>query len=423
MTITCEEHRSLMVAHLRGELAALEEARMRAHLERCSECAGVERTLREGLSEARAWSPEASEAHVSRLTKRLVPYVGTRTEIRGLRAAGFALAALTASGVAFFLANPERPIERVESIKPIARTEPIQQIQPVEALEPMSVKELSPRLHVLSTKSWDGRLERSDTARPEVEISRGLAVMEFRGEPSAFLSIDTPDVKVEIENTRCFVDVVPGLHTTVGVISGRATIHTSRGDEVIEAGSTRKFDRSGTAVPSERPHVDMSLLDVSVARAEPSATRRATNVAPRSPAPHPDPAAVLRKAERLAHDGNVDGALALYAKALDDRHPAYDPLRALMRYELARLIGFDKKDTERARRLFADLAKGDRGEVALQAKLALCELDLALSPCLARTCLERLSSDEGVPASVQDEALRLVTRWGIQAIACTDHKE
>lgn len=143
-------------------------------------------------------------------------------------------------------------------------------------------------------------------------------------------------------------------------------------------------------------------------------------IAEKSPVPEsPSVAELLAQAERLVAAGNVDDALHVYEGALASEDDAIHAHRPLFRYELARLLGFEKREVARARDIFERLAISADGEVRTQSSFALCELDLVSDACRAASCLHAIAGDASSSPSVVREANGLVARWKLENC---DHK-
>jgi hypothetical protein len=81
-------------------------------------------------------------------------------------------------------------------------------------------------------------------------LTRGFAVVEFEGGHGRRLLVGAPGVDVEVVGTRFFVEVAPGgKSSVVGVKKGRVKVNTASRVDLIEAGTSKVYDRS-TGDPS-----------------------------------------------------------------------------------------------------------------------------------------------------------------------------
>jgi hypothetical protein len=84
----------------------------------------------------------------------------------------------------------------------------------------------------------------------------------------------------------------------------------------------------------------------------------------------------------------------------------------MIRFERARILVKQGK-REFARAEFGRLTQVEAKEVAHQARMSLCELELADDPCTAAACLRSIDSRE---------SNQLLARWRLGELECADHK-
>jgi hypothetical protein len=442
MSNPCFKIRGHLLDYHFGELDGLEKERVEAHLGNCAECRTVVERLDRAFSAAAKWQPEPKPGEIDRLVERLTPYLDHPEDeapprTRWMYGVGLALAA----GVAALLAlGPPRPKPATEpeiEAAPLAVVDaPVQRVAPTE------------RVRVVSSVDWNGRVRKAkDTTR--IEMEQGFAVIAFDGGEGQKLAVVTPDVEIQVIGTRFYVDARPGIPTTVGVIAGRVEIHTKKKKkDVLVAGSERAYQPDGSEAPVElartKPyHSDPYLGEApmiaegsrdgertpAIAKAPPPRSkllpRLPTKLLPRKEGPveanrtiealPPEPEAldgaeVLEDVEKLVREGRLEGALELIDDALSDDDPALSPFGPTLRYERARIL-LKQGKRDQARIEFGRLTQAPLPEVAHQASLSLCELELVEDPCSAAACLRSVDSRE---------AKELLARWRLAELDC-DH--
>lgn len=466
---TCADFRGQMFAYVRGELLALERAHVESHIERCRSCASLEKKCARSLEALDAYAPRSEVEHVERLKKRLVPYVAagkpSRPSYVPIASALAAAAAITA--VLIFMPRDEVAEESVPELAAETARDldpPALPVLPAMAIEAAVRHELSPNLHVIAAREWDGRVVSNRPEDLRVEMKTGFAVMAFKGGAGRKLTVVAPNVEVEVVGTKFFVHVLANGHTAVGVVSGSVRVRSAQGNELVEAGGSRAFGAVGPSIPAEAaatPAIDLedpfiedhghdpepvvpvtelvestAVPKTSVARpkliekaepAEKPIEETKVEEAPKEPEEEKEPedtqpdlpavtaAGLLAEAERLVSAGRVDEALHLYDWALASEDEAIRSKRSLYRYEMARLLGFEKNERAKARDIFERLALTASGEVRTQAAFAVCELELAESACNAATCLRAIAADRSIAPEVAQEAKGLVSRWKLDS--------
>jgi hypothetical protein len=390
--------------------------------------------------------------------------------VASLAAAAFA--AVTA--LVLMPARDELPVEQpviaaAEGPSQVATEVPVIPL----SIEPAVRHELGTNLHVIAAREWDGRVVSNRPADMRVEMKTGFAVMAFKGGAGRKLTVIAPNVEVEVVGTKFFVHVLASGQTAVGVVSGSVRVYYANGNELVEAGGSRAFGAGGASVAAEssatpaidledpfiedhgheetaelertvverlvveRPVVERPVVARTVpegiavpkarmtqpAKVEPTqpesqpvAEEKEPEAEPEAEKEQPELPAVtagglLSEAERLVSAGRIDEALHLYEWALASEEQAIREKRSLYRYELARLLGFEKNERAKARDIFEHLSITAEGEVRTQSAFALCELELSESACNAATCLRSMANDRASPKSVAEEANRLLARW------------
>lgn len=425
----CFKIREHLLDHHFDELEGLEKQRVEAHLENCADCRSVVDRLGNAFTAATSWEPEPKPGEIDRLVDRLTPYLEQPEPERRFGAAygvGLALAA----GLALFFFLRGAPERAAIEATPLAQVEET----PVEAVVRAQPTE---HLRVVSSADWNGAVTSPDGSTTEVRMDRGFAVMAFEGGDGRTLLVKTPDLEVEVIGTRFYVDARPGIPTTVGVVTGKVAVKTKAKRELLEAGAERAYRPDGSKddvqlARSKPYHSDAFLLEAPAMLAKPSEPppkrkppRREKKLLPRKedyvpatrkltpPEPEPevkdlDPAEVLGQAERLVRDGNFEAALRLIERALSTEAGEKEPYQATLRYERARILVKQGK-RDQARLEFGRLTAAPAEEIAHQARLSLCELELTEDPCTARACLESIESRE---------SKQLLARWRLAELEC-----
>jgi len=182
------------------------------------------------------------------------------------------------------------------------------------------------------------------------------------------------------------------------VISGKIVVSNGETRAAIAAGEKRTF---GGAAPSNLSEAEKFADDPFLGRHKTAVAA----VAPKTEAIDPiDPLAELAIAERLARENNPRAALAKY-DALLNTVGATSALGPLVRYERARLLAFTLGERARGESELRAVANAERGEASLQAKLSLCEIQLAGDRCAAASCLEDLRAREHGALSTEIDRL------------------
>lgn len=411
MNQACREQAELMIADLQGELLPLERTRLEAHLANCGRCTALQDQLRQGLEAVRHWSPEIDPEHLDRLVDRLTPYVGAHSaRPRWVLGLGFAGAVAAAALFAFV------------SLSPVATEAPIPAPREGSAAE-LTTSRPTPHIRMIKSGDWAGQVQLADANTVRVTMSRGFAVFDFEGGEGRAMRVEAPGVDVDVVGTRFFVEVA-GARTKVGVARGKVKVHTARATDLVVAGDARTYAASGEAIeggpPAEasRHFEDPFFAD---APREPAPPIEVAAAPPPEPAvsAHTAPPAVRRlfvRAESLARRGRARSALAVYRSIAESRDPAGAPYAAIARYEMARIYAGPLEREATARALFTELARSGNTEVAHQARLARCELDLTKAPCRSAACLRSIIA-EG-PALAAAEAGQLLSRWHLEELAC-----
>lgn len=202
-----------------------------------------------------------------------------------------------------------------------------------------------------------------------------------------------------------------GVNDTNATRSGSAT---TRRDPASESRRAERRDAKRDAKPEAAKPSDQTATadaDAKDAEVKDAEAKDAAEIEePKGPTV-PD---ILAEAERLVAAGRADDAEHLYEGAIAGQNPAIRAHRALFRYELARLLGFEKNEIARARGIFEHLTLTADGEVQTQSAFALCELDLASAPCRAASCLRSIARDASASKSVITEANGLLHRWKLE---------
>ncbi|MCC7382438.1 MAG: FecR domain-containing protein [Deltaproteobacteria bacterium] len=465
MNQACREQAELMIADLQGELLPLERTRLEAHLANCGRCTALQGQLRHGLEAARHWSPEVDPEHLDRLVDRLTPYVGAYSArprwVLGLSLAGAVAAAALFAFVRLELAATEAPL-----IAPRERS-----------AGELSTSRPTPHIRMIKSGDWAGQVQLADANTVRVTMSRGFAVFDFEGGEGRAMRVEAPGVDVDVVGTRFFVEV-NGARTKVGVGRGKVKVHTVRATDLVVAGDARTYAASGEAIQGgppaeasrhlEDPFFAAALSEpappVEVAAAPPPDPAARAAAAPPAVSAVTDPPAasavtdppaasavtappaasavtdppaasavtappavsavtappavrrLFVRAESLARRGRARSALAVYRSIAESQDSAGAPYAAIARYEMARIYAGPLARDATARALFTELTKSSNTEVAHQARLARCELDLTRAPCRSAACLRSII-EEG-PAVAAAEAGQLLSRWHLEELAC-----
>lgn len=430
----CFKIREHLLDHHFDELEGLEKQRVEAHLENCADCRSVVERLGNAFTAAASWDPEPKPGEIDRLADRLTPYLDQPEPERKLGFAyGIGLALAAGLAMFFFLRRGEEGGS--PSVEPLP-VDPIAQVKQEPAEEVLRTRPTE-HLRVVSSADWNGDVAESN-GTTRVTMDRGFAVMAFEGGDGRTLIVKTPDLEVEVIGTRFYVDARPGVPTTVGVVAGKVAVKTKAKRELLVAGTERAYRADGTKdevhLDRSKPyHSDAFLLDQPdmLARPQPRPKRnrlpRKTKLLPRKedyvpaarkltpPEPKtkqtsevPEPADALTQVERLVRDGDLDAALGLIEDVLATDAGKKEPYQATLRYERARiLVKLGKRD--QARLEFGRLTAAPAAEIAHQARLSLCELELTEDPCTARACLESIDSRE---------SRELLSRWRLSELDC-----
>ncbi len=389
----CADIEADLVAHAQLELDALREARVDAHLLHCARCREASSELGEALRAGRAWVPRASDDEVARLRASLEGLVPAPRARRGRAMAGHAAIAAAAALVvvlgAAALREPAVTVVALEPVAPARGHEPpvvsVSRAMTVEEQEQPVARERVRRsrwareLRAVASEAWDGRV----TSAPheiEVAASRGFAVMALDASARP-LRLRTDDLHIEVGPgaARLFVEAWPGRPTRVGVLAGRVEVLEGQRRTLLEAGQVRD-GTGGVPALSRRYHGDPYLLEPT-ARAARTATRPAAS-------PALDVLAVVGEAEDLARAGRARAAEALLRSGAARSEDAR--ARALLRFEVGRLVARDPMRRSEALELLGAVAAEGHGEPSVQAALLRCELELDHDRCAARRCLEAL---------------------------------
>jgi predicted negative regulator of RcsB-dependent stress response len=466
MKTACFKIREHLLDYHFGELEGLEAQRVVLHLENCPDCRAVLNRLDGAFSAAVEWSPEPKPGEIDRLVERLTPYLQpeeeeTRESSGWMFGVGLALAAGLALFMVYATWSPERAKFEATSIAETKHEQTLPVIE-VERIAPTE------HLRVVASKDWNGEVRRSTPKVTRVSMDSGFAVMAFEGGKGRKLIVETPDVEVEVVGTRFYVDARPGLPTTIGVVDGKVAVKAEKGRELLAAGTERAYGKNGKKekvqlARSNPYHSDSFLLEKAakpaermIAKKEPAFEKRPSRsskllprkepprkyenagrfLAPHAPdeppakveqakeepkveAPPPPPppndfdaARLLNEAERLVKEKQYDAAIALLEQALDTEDAQLDPFRPMLRYERARIL-LKQGKREFARAEFGRLTQSNEKEVAHQAKMSLCELELADDPCTAAACLRSIDSRE---------SSQLLARWRLEELDCAHHK-
>jgi hypothetical protein len=259
-------------------------------------------------------------------------------------------------------------------------------------------------------------------------MSRGFAVFAFEGGNGRRLRISAPDALVEVVGTRFFVES-DGTTTRVGVAEGKVRVLSLLGSRLLTAGESMEIGGPGDGSPAHaQPYLDdpfllRELADADAAGPTSAQRRRRRVVKPAVAAPSAgaDTAALfagLERAEDLARLGAFREAIEVYTGIANDERPSHQAYADLARYEIARLWGFRLGEIRRARSILRPLSRRGTGEVARQATLALCELDLAARPCQAAVCLREL--EQGGDFQLSSEVKLLLEHWGLSDLTCPE---
>lgn len=407
MSMTCTRYREVMVPHLCGELEPLERARLESHLGHCQSCARVREELAAGLSAARDFAPVLAPAHLERLVARLGPYTEARPASRpwlwALAAASLVLLA------AALLTLRTAPV----AAPGIAREGP--PLAPPVAAAALLRQEPSPWVRLLSSSDWDGRVESAGRAT-EITLRRGLVAVAFAGGQGRSLRVHLGPRTLAVVGTR-FVVERDATTTFIAVAEGTVRLHGADLSLLLPAGSRREILADGTVrEAAERAPCRDALAEAFLT----------TLVAPPPPRSRvalarlsgEDVAEQLARAEELVTAAQLDAAETIYTACVEDPDPAYTPFRELCRLHLARLYGFHLGRADAARALLQTLAASAPDEVGREAALTECELELRVSPCRAKACLERLVARSPDEPELGGEAQRLLGRWGLAARSC-----
>ncbi len=462
MKTSCFKIREHLLDYHFGELDGLEEERVRLHLQNCDECRTVVERLGRAFTAAVDWEPEPKPGELDRLVERLTPYLQPEEEERAessgwLFGVGLALAA----GLALFMVYSAWKVDRPSfEATPVADQGPEKTLPLVEEVVRSQPTE---HLRMVASKDWNGEVRRSNAKVTRVSMDRGFAVMAFDGGEGRRLIVETPEAEVEVVGTRFYVDARPGLATTIGVVAGKVVVKTNHGREMLASGTERAYGKDGRKATiqlarSNPFHSDSYLLEQAKPAAAPAPApmiakkrvdrRRSSKLLPRKDppkhyeqagrflAPYPpdepppaaapekaapdavedpdalDPTSVLNEADRLVRKGKYGEAVTLLEGAIDSEEPQVEPFRSMLRYERARILVKQGK-REFARAEFGRLTQAKEVEVANQAKLSMCELELADDPCTAAACLRSIDSNE---------SKQLLSRWKLDELDCDHHK-
>lgn len=389
--MNCADHRTRALDFVLDDLPPLERVRMEAHLDRCDGCRELTDRLNKAFAAARRWPPELGEQEMENLILRLEPYYLREEPRGGFGKFVFAAAALTAAiAVTTTGSKDQQPLTEALA-EPIARAKV--HVPVVERAQAQIVRS-SPRpfVKVVAGNGWDGKVGGASARSTSILMSRGFAMIDFQGGEGRKLWVGAPNASIEVVGTRFYVDTAPNGLTTIGVISGKIVVSNGETRSAIAAGEKRTF---GGAAPSSRSEAEKFAEDPFLGRHKAPAAAVAAPI---------DPLAELAIAERLARENNPRAALAKYDALLTTVGPT-SPLGPLVRYERARLLAFTLGERARGESELRAVAGADRGEASLQAKLSLCEIQLADDRCAAASCLEDLRAREHGALSTEIDRL------------------
>lgn len=450
--MSCAEIRGQLVAYRKHELSLLQTTKVEQHLARCPSCSRLHHQLSLGF-EAAARPPEVDREHLVRMIARLGPYLeSAQPEPRPLTwGLGGAMATLAAALLAFGLWSSSGPVVNApdfqgasfERATPhLTQTRLAPPARKVEWLERAAARSLArsrplPGLEMVASREWNGRIEGASGPEPRIVMDAGFAAFDHRGELGEIVRVQVAELEVALERAKVFVVKEPTGLTTIGLLSGRATVMVEGRAEVLAEGEQRSYGPGAATSGALRLPSALSTAavfpaadEVALAVAESNAPQ-APEVRPATPEPNAMAEAAPRSTEAAVEPDTEDAPaelsfteqLALAEREARQGHHAqararYEGLlglakaeqRPLVEYELARLLGDDPGTGSQARAVFSRLAQGE-GEVAIQAGFALCQLELAARPCEAAACLNRMMTDLDRPVEVRAEAARLKNRW------------
>lgn len=429
----CAEVEAELMAHAAGELELLRSARVEAHVAHCARCRRTSTSLSVDLQAARAWDPSLDPAELERLSRQAV---GALPRSRGhARWVVGATALAAAASVVVVLARRPTPTDEAAVTSPLpAASAPAlghgPAVLPVSGAmnlatapagdPPTRATQWGAGVRAVTSDDWTGRLSRRAGA-VELEAARGFAVITV--EPGhAPLVLRAPDVVVETNEGRVFVEVLPGQPTRVQLLSGRAELVRDGRREVLvavpampsEAPTEARLDvREGAAGERSRsrevaaprgPRDAAQAARAPVVRAS-AATERASRAAPTvARAVHPSAEALARvlEAEALLERGQAAEAervLAEGARVVEGARA-----QGLLRWEHARLVAHDPARRAEALRLLEALVAQGHGEPAVQAAALRCQL--MLTDARPEACLDGLQPG----SSAAEEARRVLRR-------------
>lgn len=424
----CRDIEALLVDRALGELTGLKAALVEAHLGHCPRCRTVSTRLGSAFQAARSWSPEVAESELDRMAAQLGPYLEVAQRPRWPARLGLALAAVLAALGLFGLLNrpttsspaaPPAMAAVVESPPAASPAGPGVEVPAPPA--PVVRRTLRPGLKVVASADWDGGALQQVGDDLTLNMTQGFVVLDFES-PGQRLMVRTPEATVELADTRCFVEIVPGAPMRIGVLAGQAQLRRGAsppvelgagealevGEEVspstVDLGPTAEHQDDDFLAPAPAPPppvVPVAPVEAAAVRATQAPVTRPPANAPTAtptPAPKAEPSpplsaevlANLLEAEALARRGQHGEALSIYERVLSEAPAGRAPPTA--RFERARLLVKLGRIDEASPEL--DRLAPLPGEIGRQASILRCELR---GGCAARACLEGLAGK--VPAA------------------------
>ncbi len=439
---TCPQVRPRLVAFVKADLPALEVTLVEAHVAHCAACSDVVQVLEQGFAMAdrrdsdlpgvgvgvgvdlgvgvdvgvdfRGDGPAQLAARVARSarTRRMLPLVSAAAAIVVVvGAVGWQLSSSPRSAGGVIVGVPAVPAPTAGPQSAVAAQSTAQSMEGGEASVDgdgggLERTRPTPHLRLVAAPGWQGSVERRDDVTTEVHLRQGAVAFAFAGGQGRRLLIDTPAGAIEVVGTRFVVDVVDA-GMAVSVQHGRVRLLNS--GRLVEAGErvvvgagpdSPLQGRAGSRTGAARLLSD-SFLDDPV---NPATTPSPTTSASRDRRSLTYVVDEIDRAEQALRAGRRGEGLAIFAALRAD--PAWARQRDVVDFEEARLRGLVLGDVDEARRRLRRLA--DRsGGVADEARLALCELDIARQPCVARACLRHVEERGGPQAQ---SARRLLQR-------------
>ncbi len=435
MSRSCEEHRADLMAHLAGDLAALEHARLEAHLAHCADCTALRRVLALGLAAARD-VPSPTDAEIERLIQQAQPTTAVSRIRPPLRLLGLVVPLAAAAALAFVVIGtpPPQPPPLpgpVAGLLPPARFSGLVPGGPVDAgpvvlpasgPEPVEAQP-SAYVRLVHDGGYRGAVAERRAGETVLVVDQGSVAVSFMGGEGRRLRVEAGDVSIDVTGTRFYVARPDAARVIVGVRSGHVEVHVGASTRTlgpaevlqIEGSAISNHSSDGDAfVWTDRPFLlsGERHADVHVDPQPPGAELSPSSTPQRAGAPlvsasrndpdgnarapqHEATAALLAlfaDAEARTLAGDVDGARSLYRRGVSD--PIFGSKRALAEFELGRFLALTDKDPAAARPLLDRLAHGS-SNVAGDAALLLCRLDEATDPCASDRCLAKLAAAGG----------------------------